>query len=391
MLTLINALSTTNASGRSVLAGHLSRLVAWGGSKHRFVGLCHAGNADLRQSLPPAVEWIECPRWTGHWFGRTLWERTVLPRAAHRLRPDVLFMASGTVVETCRVPQVSLAMNPWCLVPAAWQSAPDRAKAWLQRRAYRSAVRRATLMVYLSRFLRDAYVANAERTEHDYVIAPAGLHGDILAAAADEAARRCHEPNRVVCTSVMAAHKGIETVLQAVAVLRSRLGVPAQLHLVGGWPDRRYEAAIRLQIVALGLEDAVRVHGFVSRQALLDHYARASVFCLMSRCESFGIPAVEAQCFGTPVVSSNCCAIPEVCGAGGLYPSPDDAGAVAAALCRFLSCPDAWQQYSIAARANALKYTYEQTSQPLLRAWEALSRESPQSDVGSRAHGAQTL
>jgi glycosyltransferase involved in cell wall biosynthesis len=350
-----------------VLAGHLSRLVAWAGPVHRFTGLHHARNAELRQQLPDAIEWIECPRSTGHWLGRSLWERTTLNRLARRAQADVLFMASGTVVETCSLPQVSLAMNPWCLVPAAWTSSRDRVKAWLQRRAYRSAVSRASLMVYLSRFLRDAYVANAGCAERDYVIAPAGLHEDILAAAEPETARSRHEPNRIVCVSVMAPHKGIETVLEALALLRAGRVPAVELHLVGGWPDPRYEAIVRARIAQLGLDRCVHLHGFVSRQELLDQYARARVFCLMSWCESFGIPAVEAQCFGTPVVSSNCCAIPEVCGEGGLYPAPGDVPGTAQALARVLTTQTVWVRLSAAARANALKYTYDQTAKPLMK------------------------
>jgi glycosyltransferase involved in cell wall biosynthesis len=374
MLVLLNLLSTTNASGRSVLVGHLSRLLAWAGEAHEFVGLCHAGNRDLREILPRGIRWIECPAWTGRWFGRAVWERTRLGGVVRRIGADVLFMASGTVVETCRIPQVSLAMNPWCLVPAAWTSRRDWAKAWLQRRAYRSAVRRAALMVYLSRYLRDAYVANAGGAERDYVIAPAGLNDDVLTACGQPGARDGHRPLRIVCVSLMAPHKGVETVLEALALLRGRYALPAELHLVGGWPAPAYAQSMRALSRRLGLEAAVHIHGFVSRQTLFDHYAQASAFCLMSRCESFGIPAVEAQCFGTPVVSSNGCAIPEVCGAGGIYPAPADREGTAAALARLLTDPVEWSRYSQAAIANAARYTYDLTAKPLLKVLEIGAR-----------------
>ena len=87
----------------------------------------------------------------------------------------------------------------------------------------------------------------------------------------------------------------------------------------------------------------------------------------MSWCESFGIPAVEAQCFGTPVVSSNCCAIPEVCGTGGIYPAPGDSDGTATALARLLTDAGEWRRISQAASANAAKYTYDLTARPLLR------------------------
>ena len=165
----------------------------------------------------------------------------------------------------------------------------------------------------------------------------------------------------------MAPHKGVETLLHAFARLRQRHGLDARLHLVGGWPDATYAAAMRRLAADLDINAHLTITGFVSRQALFEHYAKASVFCLMSRCESFGIPAVEAQAFGTPVISSNCCAIPEVCGDGGIYPQAGDAAGTADALRRVLTDRDTWRQLSVAARQNAARYTYDQTARPLMR------------------------
>jgi glycosyltransferase involved in cell wall biosynthesis len=174
-------------------------------------------------------------------------------------------------------------------------------------------------------------------------------------------------PNLVLTTSVMASHKGIETVVGAIALVR-QAGVPAELRLVGAWPDRRYERFIRRTIAVLGLEAVVDVRGHVPRDELNRLYAEASVFCLMSRCESFGIPAVEAQAFGTPVVSSRCCAIPEVCGDGGRYEAPGDVGAVARVLLDLLGDSRSWSELSARARANAARFRWEQCSRPLAAA-----------------------
>lgn len=370
MKLLLNTLATTNASGRSVLLGHLGRVIKWAGDTHEFLGLCHPANRDLRELLPGCINWIECPSWTGHWAGRTLWERTALRGLLRDERPDAMFMASGTVVENCALPQISMAMNPWSLVPDVLVTRRARVKAWLQRRAYAGAVRRATLMVYISRYIREAYVANAKREENAYVIAHAALNDDVLAVASRNGARCRHQADRVVCVSAMAPHKGVETILRALAVLRAQYRVPAVLHLVGGWPDAQYRRSIDRLVGELSLGEAVRVHGFVSREALFEHYACAKVFCLMSRCESFGIPALEAQCFGTPVVSSNCCAIPEVCGTGGFFPDPGDSEETARALARLLREPETWVDMSTSATANASQFTYERTARPLMRMFE---------------------
>jgi glycosyltransferase involved in cell wall biosynthesis len=163
----------------------------------------------------------------------------------------------------------------------------------------------------------------------------------------------------------MARHKNAEAVVRALARVRS--AVPkARLVFAGSWPDAAYERGIRRLVADLGLAGAVDFAGFLPRAELDRLYAESQVFCLMSRCESFGIPAMEAQLFGTPVVSSTVCAIPEICGPGGLFRDPDDVPGVAAALQSLLEDDAEWARLSAAARANAARYTWAECSRPLL-------------------------
>ena len=134
-----------------------------------------------------------------------------------------------------------------------------------------------------------------------------------------------------------------------------------------------YEREIRGLAAELGLAEAVEFAGFVPRARLEELYAESQVFGLLSRCESFGIPAIEAQLFGTPVVTANVCAMPEIGGAGGVYVDPDDAAGAAAALGRLLGDAAEWRRLSDLARANAERFTWSRCSRPLVELFGELA------------------
>jgi len=271
-------------------------------------------------------------------------------------------------------------MNPWALVPGIHFRMSEKIKAALQRRAYRQAMRVADTMLFLSEYMRQAYRKNAGFNEKVSEVVYTGIDDEIYTLAESLRTSVRKKPLQIVSVSVMAPHKGIETVVQALSLLHRSFGIHASLLLVGGWPDPVYEQGIRALVRELGLEGAVTFKGHVSREELYRLYAESSLFCLMSRCESFGIPAVEAQAFGTPVVSSNCCAIPEVCGAGGIYPAPDDTSEVAACIARLLTDNVAWEKLSRAAVENAARYRWDICSRPFVRIFGGDRQSAPFSD-----------
>lgn len=362
MRLLINALVTTNFSGKHVLLGHLQQLVAQ--TEHRICVLYHTGNADICQGFGPQVTWQQCPNNTQHWAGRRSWEVLHLPKFAAQWRADALLNPSGMTSPNIPLPQLPYAMNPWALVPGVAQGVRAQFKARLQRRAYRHTVAQAHTLIGLSGYIRDAYFANAQQQCAATVVYP-GLDDDLWHATAQHDIAE-KTPLSILSVSAMASHKDVTTLLSALAELRHEYAIPATLRLVGPWPDAAYASDIRQRISQLKLADAVTITGSVSVAELHAEYAQAKVFCLMSRCESFGIPAVEAQAFATPVISSNCCAIPEVCGAGGIYPAPGDSAATAAELARLLTQAEDWDIASQAARTNAARYHWVNTSRPLI-------------------------
>jgi glycosyltransferase involved in cell wall biosynthesis len=372
---LVNALSVTNQSGLHVLAGHLDQMVDRLRPRMRFAVVCRSRMNELKTRFEGRVDWIEAPLRTARWLPRAIWEAGHLRKIADACAAQVYFTPSGMASPSLEIPQVVLCQNPWAMVSSARQGS-DALKAWLQRRAYRDAMRRADVMVFNSSFMQDLYRQNAGFQER---------RGRVVHQAVDEASRRRAEawrgrprnPGQMLCVSAMAPHKNVETLVKALARIvdgssGSLPSVPdVSLHLVGAWPDPRYETKIRTLVATLRLEASVHVHGFVSREELDRLYAESQVFCLMSRCESFGIPAIEAQLFGTPVVSSKACAIPEICGDGGLFCDPDDIAGIAFALRALLAGGSRWQTLSGRARLNAARFRWETCSRPLVELFEA--------------------
>jgi glycosyltransferase involved in cell wall biosynthesis len=134
---------------------------------------------------------------------------------------------------------------------------------------------------------------------------------------------------------------------------------PAVLYVGGDWyrkgGDRLIEAFrivrakrpdARLLIVGTAEpseEPGVEVVGPVGdRDRLAELYARASVFCLPSRFEPYGLSALEAMAYELPCVVTKVGGLEEIVleGETGLCVAPEDSAGLAEALLRLLDDPD---------------------------------------------------
>ena len=103
--------------------------------------------------------------------------------------------------------------------------------------------------------------------------------------------------------------KAPDVLLRAVAVLLDaspQLRNELQVAVVGGLSGSGLQRPHALQKLAagLGVGDVVRFVPAVSQPELALWYAAASLVCVPSYSESFGLVALEAQACGTPVVAA---------------------------------------------------------------------------------------
>jgi hypothetical protein len=134
----------------------------------------------------------------------------------------------------------------------------------------------------------------------------------------------------------MVARKGIDTVIEALARLRARHGIDAQLLVVGGDSASRASpmsaecARLRNMALQLGVQEHVLFTGRKDRAELRYYYSAADVFVTTPWYEPFGITPLEAMACARPVIGAEVGGIKStvVDGETGFLIPPRDPGAL---------------------------------------------------------------
>lgn len=178
--------------------------------------------------------------------------------------------------------------------------------------------------------------------------------------------RLVRDPPRLVFLGRLAAVKGVDVLLRAVAILRAGPSpLPVSLTVVGDGPERhRLERLVK----ELSCRDAVEFVGQVDRQGLGRHLRDADLCVLPSLSEGYCKALLDAFAYGVPVVASDVGAAGRVVGQPGergwLVP-PGDVEALAATLRRVLTTNSDWPPLRQRCRAYAESLTLETWSRKI--------------------------
>lgn len=208
-----------------------------------------------------------------------------------------------------------------------------------ERRLWRFVLRHATAVVACSKAFAaevQEFAGSAVRFVHAI---PNGLDVDHFLAERDPGASPPGIPTDrpfILSVATWDPRKGLDVLLRAFADIR-RAHPGLALVLVGR--EGGAESALRALAGELALEPDVVFVDSVPHAQVGAFLERATVFCLASRSETFGISILEAGAYSLPVVATRVGGIPEIIvdGETGLLVNPDDPRALGAALDRLLS------------------------------------------------------
>ena len=302
------------------------------------------------------------------WWDRLGW---TLPVARHLWTRLDIFLATCLVAPVLsRGHVVSIVYD---LIPLKLPSLfPDRNR--FQRRVERL-VRRSSAVIAISQRTReDLCELLGVDPERVHVVYPG--RGEAFrpvppAEAARVAERYGIRQRYVLYLGGFGPHKNVATLLRAYERARRQGALAAKLVLAG---NPRWGEMTSSVLETLRVREEVIVPGPVPAADLPGLYTGADCFIFPSRYEGFGLPVLEAMACGTPVIVSDRGALPEVAGQAGVFVDPEDAEAIARAMCEVAGDPNRRARLAEAGLAQAARFSWARSAADLFALFRDISQ-----------------
>jgi glycosyltransferase involved in cell wall biosynthesis len=288
---------------------------------------------------------------------RILWEQTVLPFAAERLRLDVMLNPGFTAPLFCSCPQVTVFHDLQHL------RHPEYFR-WFDLPFWK-------FFLFWSARISRLVLAVSEVTARDlalyYRLPESRIRVTRLGVDPvffDVGKRRCPEPF-LLAVSTLHPHKNLDGLLRAFVIFRR---AHPEFRLVVSGMHGFFTGPLHDLRESLGLKDAVDFPGWIPREDLYDLYARSWGFVYPSLFEGFGLPILEALAAGVP---SACSAIEPLSGIAGdaavQFP-PQEVDAIADAMLRITDDDRLRRRLAEAGPRQASRFAWATTAEQTLQA-----------------------
>jgi glycosyltransferase involved in cell wall biosynthesis len=301
---LINGLSMGSGGGYTV-GRELLRHLAQARPEWTFTLAIIAGHKlheeIERESLPANCKVFRAPAETINLVKRTRFERNDLVEWAGKNAITRTLQLNGMVIPTMRIPTLSHNQDPWPYRPQAYVNWKEHVSAFLKRRAHKRALASADCVGFTSAYLRDLVTGYWRIQPRCAKVFYNGLSESFLQRALQPLPAWDERPMELLSVSNVHPYKRQYLVVKALPQLVTRPGMKDLVYRIVGACPPDIRAQLEALIRSLGVEKHVIIHGRLNDEETQRYFRQARAFVLMSVCESFGIPAIEAMTFGTPV------------------------------------------------------------------------------------------
>lgn len=351
------------AGGIAQYTQHLIRELAALDSDNRYL-LLHSRKDTHNLAQAANQQRVACWTPSHHRFERWALALEVMPLRLDLLHnPDFIPPKNGRHRSVITVPDLSFLHYPQFMTPDSRRYYNDQIAA---------ATRRADHIIAISGATGDDLVKMLD-------VPPDKITVTLLAAdetfqpqpadAVDTFLARHNLPSGyLLFVGTFEPRKNLSGLLRAYALLREDYADAPQLVIAGrrGWLVDDLDALV----AELGLKKHVHWLENVAQFDLPLLYAGASVLCMPSHYEGFGLPALEAMACGTPVVVANRASLPEIVGDAGLLVDPDRPADIAASLSRILSDATLAAKLSQRGLAQAAHFNWAETARQTLAVYQ---------------------
>ncbi|SCY16813.1 glycosyltransferase [Paracoccus tibetensis] len=360
---LVNGLSLQNSSGWYVLHGHLESVMNQV-KNLRVVLVARPGDYEVAGRYSGRVTIRHAPHWTRSLIGRIIYESIFLPLALTGIAVDYILQPSGYPLPFTRVQQLVVAQNPYPFVFKDKGGISSRLRNGLLRFAYLRLPASRAMVFPNSEHMRSFYSEKRSSALSRKTLYQGAFRGEHTARAG-KVVPFSGRKSYFIAIAEAAPHKRLDLVILAFSQAAKDLPL-FSLQIIGKIGSVELRRSLETLVRRLRLEDKVHFCGFITQEELDTKLEESTAYISYSECESFGIPAVQAQAKGTPVLVSDGTAAPEICGAGACVVAPGDTITGAAQLVRLATDGEYWSEMSSQAYTNSLRFDWEICSSPLV-------------------------
>jgi glycosyltransferase involved in cell wall biosynthesis len=301
------------------------------------------------------------------------WDQVSVPRAARRLKVDLIFNPKFSVPLLTRLP------SAFVLQDSDWYVNPQNYPWWdilYIRSLLPIYCRKAKRVLVISQSTLNDLERYRVLKGHKATVTHAAV-SDNFTATRDEAAladfrRRLHLPPAFILTATRAYHTGHPKMPPYPGGNNERLIRAYRKYRQGGGTLPLVVAGHRVQeyLQQRGFSESdlsdVQFIGFVPNAQMQLAYQSAEFFVLVKLCESFGLPILEALSSGCPAIVPSTCASPEVAGGAARLVDPYNEEDIAAGMLELAQSPELRQSLRARGLERARAFTWADTARKTL-------------------------